>query len=159
MWEQILSLIDRSTPSLLMLFGVWLGWKLNSHSQWKQNRLDRLADSFNALRKIRHVVENVPPDLEIGALRERLTEDKLRKGLSEDFVRLFGLRTELIPFLDSDIVDFIDNHLRPLYIIQTGTYEFREERVAEFAASCLQLRALARRVENRLSEEYEELRK
>ena len=159
MWEQFLSLVERLTPSLLPLLGVWLGWKLHSHSQWKQRRLDRLADSFNALREIRRIVEDVPPDLKIDELRERLADDNFRRNLGNRFVRLFGLRTELIPSLDNDIVDFIDNQLRPLYIIETGTYDLREERVAEFAVSCLELRKLSHRVEKQLSGEYEKLRK
>ena len=159
LWGQLLSIVKEIIPILLPLLGVWLGWRLNSHSQRKQNRLDRLADSFTALKEIRQIAENVPPDLNVDELTKRLGENDFCKKLNHRLIRLFGLRTELIPFLDNDIVDFIDNQLRPLYKIETGAYDLRDECVPKFATCCLRLRTLANRVEKRLCDEYEKLRK
>jgi len=145
---------------LLPLVGVWLGWVLNSHSQRKQRRLERLAESFNALREIRHVVEDIPPDLDEKELNERLASDPdFQKSLSSRLARLFGLRTELIPSLDKEFSELIDKQLQPLYKIQTGSYDFKAERINDFAFSCMRLKELVLQVENRLSDEYEKLKK
>lgn len=160
MFEQILSLLKDIIPKLLPLVGVWMGWVLNSHSQKKQRRLERLAESFNALREIRHVAEDIPPDLNEKELSDRLSSDvEFRKSLSSRLVRLFGLRTELIPTLDKEISELIDKYFQPLYRIKTGSYDLKVEQTSKFSSSCVKLRELVLQVEKRLTNEYEELKK
>lgn len=160
LFEQTLNFLIDLIPKLLPLAGVWLGWGLNSHSQNKKRRLDRLTESFSALKEIRHVVEDIPSDLNKDELHKRLEEHPpFRKSLSFRLIRLFGLRTELIPSLDKDIAELIDNQLRPLYIIETGKYDFKEDRLPEFAVICLKLRESVLNIEKRLTNEYEKLKK
>ena len=58
-----------------------------------------INDKFIALREIRSVVENIPPNLTTKELEEKLKSDPdFRNNLTNRLVRLFGLRNELIPY-------------------------------------------------------------
>jgi len=157
-WEQILGIIDKLTPSLLALIGVYLGWALNSRSQKKLTQLELLESTFNSFREVRSLVDNIPPDLDEAALIEKLRDDKFKKNLSGRLVRLFGLRTELIPSLHAHFVDFIDNKFRYLYEIETGSYELRSDRINNFANACIELRTITLKVEKELNKNYEKLK-
>jgi hypothetical protein len=67
---------------------------------------------------------------------------------------MFGLRNELIPFIETEFIDLIDNRLEPLFIIENGTYTFREEKIEEFANFAADARSLVVSIENKLTTEY-----
>jgi len=155
---KILQLII-SAP-VLTLIGVWLGWVLNSLSQRRQHRMESLQGYFAALREIMAVTSNIPPDLGVSELQSRVESDiGFQNSLSGRLVRLFGLRTELIPYLDKEIIEFIDQRFKPLYTIETGTYEIRSSMSKEFAVAVYQLRLLVESVERRLVSKYENISK
>jgi len=155
---KILQLII-SAP-VLTLIGVWLGWVLNSLSQRRQHRMESLQSYFAALREVMKVTSNIPPDLGVSELQSRVeSEVEFQNSLSGRLVRLFGLRTELIPYLDKEIIEFIDQRFKPLYTIETGTYEIRSNMSKEFAVAVYQLRLLVERVERRLVSKYENISK
>lgn len=156
-WNELIELADKLAPSLLTLLGVLLGWSLNARSQRKQLRLDRLEESFREFREVRTVVENLPSDLDQNALEARLSDDDFRKKISLRLLRLFGLRTELIPSLHRDFRDFIDKRFRPLFEIEAGSYTLRTDKLKEFAECCFDLRRITIRVEEELGKEYEKL--
>lgn len=117
---------------------------------------EHLQGKFYALSKIRAVVDNIPQGLEREEILERLkTDPKLRRQLTGRLVRLFGLRNELIPYLEPEFVELIDTQFQPFYVIQTGTYTFREEKLEEFVVFMEQLPPLVLSAETRLMQEYE----
>ena len=117
---------------------------------------EHLQQKFYALRKVKAVVDNIPRGLERDEVLERLkTDPNLLKELTSRLVRLFGLRNELIPYLEPEFVELIDTQLQPFYIIQTGSYTFREEKLEEFVVFMEQLPPLVLSMEKRLMQEYE----
>jgi len=156
---EILRLVESLAPSVVPILGVWLGWQLGTISQRRQRRLDSLERSFIALREILPVIDQIPSGLSMEELQNRLGDNTFKKSMAERVVRLFGLRRELIPFIDHEFVELIDNKLGPLYIIDAGTYTLRENHVKQFAAILVELRDLSVRVERKLVAEHEKLKK
>jgi len=116
------------------------------------------TDKFEAIRQIKGVIDNIPPNLGKKELEDRLSSDPdFLRSLTIRLVRLFGLRTEMIPFMDQEIVDFIDKKLTPLYIIENGNYTLRADKVQEFASLAYEAKSLVASAEKKLTKEYREL--
>jgi len=119
-----------------------------------------LQQKLFALREIKSIVGNVPPDLGYKQLLVKLMEDSdFRGSLTRRLVRLFGLRNELIPYIDPEFNQLIDTQFQALYIIRTGSYTFREDRMEEFARVAVELRELTLSTEKVLMAEYDRRRK
>lgn len=160
MWQKILDLIEKLGPALVSLAGVWLGWRLGSWSQLRERRVERLNNKLEAQRELMGVVANIPPELDLSSMKHRLEVDpKLRADLSQRLVRLFGLRIELIPFLEKELIEFIEDRFRPLYKIEAGTYTFLEGQTDNFAAAIIELRSLSQKAETSLTKEYDHIMK
>ena len=111
-------------------------------------------DKFNALRKIKSVIANIPPNLNKEELEGRLNSDpEFCSDLTSRLVRLFGLRDELIPFIEQELVDLIDNQLKPLFIIETGTFTFRTDKIQEFANFADEVKTLVASIEGKYTKE------
>jgi len=122
----------------------------------KQNSLDHLEHELEAFRKIKSVVANIPPNLNKNRLFEKLKIDSgFRRRLTNRLFRLFGLRDELIPYIDSRFVDLIDNQLRPLFTIENGKDTFEEEKLEEFVSFTEKIITLTHTLEKELTQEYE----
>ncbi len=158
MLAAILSIIDAIGSEVVTVLAVWLGWRLGTSTQRTQRRLDALERRFEALSEIMAVAENVPSPMSYDELVAQLeNDDGFRRNMSGRLVRLFGLRNELIGWLDPDIVDFIDDRLRPLYRSGVGKYDLQRDRVGEFATLALELPELVARTERKLLRERREL--
>ncbi len=100
------------------------------------------------------VADNVPSHLSYDELVTELeAEGEFRESMSGRLVRLFGLRRELVGWLDPAIVDFIDDRLRPLYRSGVGEYDLPRDRAREFATLALELPELVARTERKLLRE------
>lgn len=150
-WKNFFSFLEKILP----IFGVYFGWRLGRKTLIKQLLLDNLRQKFDALRQIKSVIENIPSNLDKKQLIDKLNSDsQFCESLTGRLVRLFGLRNELIPFLESEFVDLLDKQLEPLFIIETGRYTFRKEKIEEFANFAKEARSLMVSIEKRLTEEY-----
>lgn len=119
-----------------------------------------LQQKLFALREIKSIIGNIPPDLGYKQLLEKLKKDSdFRGALTRRLVRLFGLRNELIPYIDPEFTELIDTQFQALYIIRTGAYTFREDRMEEFARVAVELRELTLSMERALMAEYDKRRK
>ena len=151
MLAAILSIIDAIGSGVVALIAVWLGWRLGASTQRTQRRLDALERRFEALSAIMAVADNVPSDLSYDQFVTRLeTDDEFRGSMSGRLVRLFGLRRELVGWLDPAIVEFIDDRLRPLYRSGVGEYDLPRDRAREFATPALELPELVAGTERKL---------
>lgn len=104
------------------------------------------------------MADNVPPELSTTDLKARLAEDpEFCMRLNHRLIRLFGLRTELTPYLEPEIRRFIDGTFRPLFTIAVGSYELPPEKVDRFANAAIELRRLTGTVEEKLISEHERL--
>jgi hypothetical protein len=145
-------------PPLISVAGVWLGWRLGTHSQLKQRRLEHLQSRLAALREVMSVTSNIPPDLGLNDLKARLAGDaEFCKNLKYRLISMFGLRIELMPYLEPEIRRFIDYTFRPLFTMGVGSYELLPDRVDKFAQAAIELRRLANTVEEKLISEHEML--
>ncbi len=154
-WENFFSFLEKIGPYVISLIAVWFGWALSKKSYVKEISLDNLRRKFNALRKIKTVLDNIPPNLSKEDLSDRLTRDaEFRKGLSERIQRLFGLRNELMPHIDPEFVEFIDEKFKSLFNIATGVYTYKEEKNDEFAAFLVEATTMADSIEKKLTKEY-----
>ena len=121
----------------------------------RQLLVDTLKNNFDALREIKSVIKDIPPDLNKEGLIERLSNDAdFRNSLTGRMVRLLGLRNELIPYIAPEFVDLIDTQLKPLFAIENGRYTFRPEKLEAFAMFADEARLLVSSIETKLIEEY-----
>ena len=110
-----------------------------------------VKDKLKAISQIKFITDNIPPSLDTKELTEKLKDDSgFCINLADRLVQLFGLRNKLVLYIKADIVEFIDTQLKPLYMIQTGTYTFRKEKLYEFAVCIVQLRSMINSVEKTL---------
>ena len=152
------SITKTIAPPLISLASVWIGWRLGVHSQWKQRRVDNLQKRLDALREVMTVASDVPPEISITDLKAKLVaEPEFCRSLSSRLNRLFGLRTELTPYLEPELRRFIDFTFCPLFISGVGSYALRPEKTDGFAYACIELYRLAKTVEEKLISEHEVL--
>jgi hypothetical protein len=158
--EEILKAIEGIVrviaPPLISVAGVWIGWRLGTHSQWKQRRLDNLLSRLAALREVMSVTDNIPSNLDFTGLKLKIANDpEFYKNLNYRLIRLFGLRTELTPYLEPEIRKFIDYSFRPLFDIGVGSYKLLPDKEDKFAHAAIELRRITNSVEEKLIKEHE----
>jgi hypothetical protein len=149
--SQQLALIMTLLTAAVSLVGVWLGSKLSSRNERRKRELELLERRFEAFRQLREVIDNIPRQETVDELTARLkTEPGLLNSLKHRLVRLFGLRRELVLYLDDKIVLYIDQRLHPLFRAETGTYELKSGVEDGFARCCVELVGEVDRVEKQL---------
>jgi len=154
-WQSFFGFLEKLGLLVVPLIAAYIGWRLSQKTYVRQLLVDTLKNKFDALREIKSVMGNIPPDLNKEGLIERLrNDDDFRNSLTGRMVRLFGLRNELIPFIAPEFVDLIDTQLEPLFTIENGRYTFRPERLQAFAMFADEARLLVSSIETKLTEEY-----
>ena len=154
-WQSLFGFFEKLGLLVVPIIAVYVGWRLSQKTYVRQLVVDTLKNKFDALREIKSVIGNIPPDLNKEGLIERLSDDDdFRNSLTGRMVRLFGLRNELIPFIDPEFVDLIDTQLEPLYTIENGRYTFRPEKLQSFAMFADKARLLVSSIEAKLTEDY-----
>lgn len=154
----ITEVIRSVSTAFFPIVGVWLGWNLSTRTQRKQRKLDALEKRFAALREIKQVADNIPPDISASDLRDKLEKmPDFRSNLSNRFVRLLGLRNDLIPYLDLEFVKFIDKTFNPLHMIEIGNFALHENNYGKYANAAVELRKIVIQVETKLTDEYKKL--
>ena len=154
-WQSFFGFLEKLGLLVVPLIAAYIGWRLSQKTYVRQLLVDTLRNKFDALREIKSIIGNIPPDLNKEDLIERLrNDDDFRNSLTSRMVRLFGLRNELIPFIAPEFVDLIDTQLEPLFTIENGRYNFRPEKLQAFAMFADKARLLVSSIETKLTEEY-----
>jgi len=154
-WQSFFGFLEKLGLLVVPLIAAYIGWRLSQKTYVRQLLVDTLKNKFDALREIKSVIGNIPPDLNKEGLIERLSnDDNFQNSLTDRMVRLFGLRNELIPFIAPELVDLIDTQLEPLFTIENGSYTFRPEKIQAFAIFADKARQLVSSIETKLTEEY-----
>jgi hypothetical protein len=154
-WQSFFGFLEKLELLVVPLIAAYIGWRLSQKTYVRQLLVDTLKKKFDALREIKSVMGNIPPDLNKEGLIERLrNDDDFRNSLTGRMVRLFGLRNELIPFIAPEFVDLINTQLEPLFTIESGRYTFRPEKLQAFAMFADKARLLVSSIETKLTEEY-----
>src|SRR3972149_5032876 len=135
-WQSLFNFLEKIGVSIF-------GWKLSQKTYNKQLLVDTIKQKFDALREIKSTIENIPPNLSKQELAAKLKSDPdFCENLTNRLVRIFGLRNEFIPFIETEFIDLINKRLEPLYIIENGTYIFREEKIEDFATFAMEAKSL-----------------
>ena len=154
-WQSFFGFLEKLGLLVVPLIAAYIGWRLSQKTYVRQLLVDTLKNKFDALREIKSVMGNIPPELDKEGLIERLkNDDNFRESLTGRMVRLFGLRNELIPFIAPEFVDLIDTQLERLFTIENGRYTFRPEKLQAFAMFADKARLLVSSIETKLTEEY-----
>jgi hypothetical protein len=154
-WQSFFGFLEKLGLLVVPLIAVYAGWRLSQKTYVRQLIVDTLKNKFDALRAIKEVIGNIPPDLNKEGLIERLSQDMyFRNSLTSRMERLFGLRNELIPFITPEFVDLIDTQLEPLFEIENGSYTFRTDKIEAFALFAHNARSLVLYTETKLTNEY-----
>ena len=154
-WQSFFGFLEKIGLLVVPVIAAYIGWRLSQKTYVRQLLVDTLKNKFDALREIKSVIGNIPPDLNKDGLIHRLSIDgNFRDSLANRIVRLFGLRNELIPFIAPEFVDLIDTKLEPLFTIENGSYTLRLEKLPEFAMFADEARLLVSSIEMKLTEEY-----
>jgi hypothetical protein len=149
--SQELALIMSLITAVVSLIGVWLGSKLSTRNERRRHGLEMLENRFEAFRQLKGVIDNIPRETTVDELTARLkTEPELLNSLKHRLVRLFGLRRELVPYLDDKIALYIDQRFHSLFRAETGTYELKPTVEEEFARCCVELGGEVDRLEKEL---------
>lgn len=115
---------------------------------------ESLSKRLHSIQEIRRVIDDIPR-VDRGELYYKLfNNDDLCNSLTSRLVRLFGLRRELIPYLEQELVDLIDNEFEQFYVIEVGHYTFRKEKLYEFAVCVDKLAKVVREFEKKLTDEH-----
>ncbi len=156
-WPSLFGFLEKLGLLVVPLIAAYVGWRLSQKSFARQLLVDSLKNKFDALRELKSIIGNIPPDLNEKAIVEKMRNNKeFRESLTGRMVRLFGLRNELIPFIAPEFVELIDSQLEPLYIIENGSYDFKFEKIQEFAVFAEKAKRLVSSIEIKLSAEYKE---
>ncbi len=152
---QLLTVIEKFGSAIISLIAVYFGWRLGYYSERRRRELEILEKKIEALRELRGVVDNIPRDTKAEQLAERMKIDsEFKNNLKHRLVRLFGLRRELIPFLDDKIIFLIDKRFMPLFLIETGSYDLKADVTDAFAKCCEDLIIETDNLEKCLTESY-----
>jgi hypothetical protein len=138
----------------LVTLGVILGIAVQAQIKLSKAIDESLEYRLNALREIISIVDNIPK-VSIYDLSAKLyTDAEYCKQLASRLVRLFGLRRELIPYLEPEFINLIDNELAQLYVIELGTYTFKNDMVHKLIDFCEKVTKFVQTTEMKLTKEY-----
>jgi hypothetical protein len=152
---ELLAVIEKWGSAIIPLIAVYLGWRLGYYSERRRRELEILEKKIDALRALREVVDNIPRDIKAEELAERMkTDSEFKENLKHRLVRLFGLRRELIPYLDEKITFLIDKRFMPLFLIETGSYDLKADATDAFAKCCEELTIETDNLEKDLTQSY-----
>ena len=137
---QVISLVAQLAPVVIPPIAVYLGWKLGNQSERRRRVSELLEKRFDAFRQLKAVTDSIQRGDTVEQLAGRFaTEPELLSALKHRLVRVFGLRRELVPYLDHKIALYIDQELYPLFHAETGTYELKPGVEHRFAQCCVEL--------------------
>ena len=115
---------------------------------------ESLSERLLSIQEIRKVTDNIP----------RVTGDELFIKLQNDneflssftsrLLRIFGLRRELIPVIEPELINLIDDELEPLFNIGVGNYSLKNDKLKQFAMVAVKLAEMVRAIENKLTQEH-----
>lgn len=153
--SQFMALISSIAPAVIPLIAVYIGWKLSSQSERRKRALENLEKRFEAFRQLKQVIDNIPRELSAKELEARMnSEPEFLKSIEHRLIRLFGLRRELIPYLDESMVSFIDRRFSPLFRAETGSCDLKPDALESFSRCCEDLVKETDSIEKRLGELY-----
>ena len=151
--SQFISLLATIAPAIIPLIAVYFTWKLSNQSERRKRILENLENRFHALRQLKAVIDNIPRGLSAEELEIRLiNEPEFLNSLKSRLMRILGLRRELIPYLDDNIISFIDQRFSSLFNSEAGHADLKPDSIKAFAKCCVELIIETDAIEKKLIE-------
>ena len=141
-----------SLVTSLAILGVAIRAQLKLARVLDESLLQRLQ----SIQEIRKVTDFIPKTTAESLLNKLSTDANYLRRFSSIIQRLFGLRRELIPNLEPDLVTLIDNELEPLCAIESGGHEIKSEKLQELSILAIKLSEVVRLAEHKLTQEHRE---
>ena len=138
----------------LVCLAVILGIGVQAQVKLAKIQDEPLLERLNSIREIMQVIHDIPRTSADELFKRLDGDEEFRNSLPRRLVRLFGLRSELIPHIEPELIDLIDNELEQFYIIGVGLYTFKKEKLHEFSIVAEKLVSIVWEIEKKLTEEY-----
>ena len=87
-------------------------------------------------------------------LKKLKSDDEFLTSFTFRLLRIFGLRRELIPVIEPELISLIDDGLEPLFNIEVGKYSLKDGRLDQFATLAVELAEMVRAIEKKLTLEH-----
>jgi hypothetical protein len=139
--------------SLIALAAI-LGIGVQAQAKLAKVLDESLSERLLSIQEIRKVTDNIPR-VTANELFKKLKDDKEFLGsFTSRLLRVFGLRRELVPVREPELINLIDNELEPLFDIGVGQYSLKEGKLKQFATLAVKLTEMVRTFEAKLMEEH-----
>jgi len=115
---------------------------------------ESLSERLLSIQEIRKVTDNIPRVTANELLNKLESDNEFLTSFTARLLRIFGLRRELIPIIEPELISLIDNKLEPLFNIGIGNYTLKKGKLKQFAAIAVELAEMVRAIENKLTQEH-----
>ncbi len=124
-----------------------------------QVKLAKVLDEYISkrllsIKKIRKVTNSIPRVTENELFIKLENENAFCSSLTSRLVRIFGLRRELIPIIEPELISLIDDELEPLFNIGVGKCTLKDDKLKQFAVVALKLYEMVQVIENKLVQKH-----
>jgi hypothetical protein len=104
----------------LVSLGVILGIGVQAQVKLAKALDESLSERLRTIQEIRKVTENIPRVTADELLKKLKTDDEFLISLTMRLARIFGLRRELIPTIEPELINLIDDEFEPLFNLEVG---------------------------------------
>ena len=138
----------------LVCVAVILGTGVQAQIKLAKIQDETLSERLNSIREIMQVTNDIPRVSATELFKKLEDDEEFRNSLTRRLVRLFGLRRELIPYLEPELINLIDEEFEQFYVTGVGLYTFKKEKLNEFAVFVEKLANTVRGIEKKLTDDY-----
>lgn len=150
--EGVVAVLTTVVVILLGWFSGLFKWFLGLLRKTTNNSSNQEVEAFHQIKK---QIDDIPPDLNEDQLTEKLRSDpEFKRSLTNRIVRLFGIRSEYVPYLPQKFIDLIDKDMKQLYIIGNGHYDFKEDKIEAFAKFAIKAQSVVDSMEKHIIKKY-----
>lgn len=75
-WPSFFGFLEKLGLLVVPLIAAYIGWRLSQKSFARQLLVDSLKNKFDALRELKSVIGNIPPDINEKVLVEKMRNNK-----------------------------------------------------------------------------------
>jgi len=115
---------------------------------------ESLSERLLSIQEIRSVTDNIPRVTANELFLKLKNDNEFLSSFTSRLLRIFGLRRELIPVIEPELISLIDDELEPLFNIEVGRYFLKKNELEQFAIVAFKLAETVREIENKLTQEH-----
>jgi len=115
---------------------------------------ESLSERLLSIQEIWKITNSIPRVSANELFMKLKNDNEFLTAFTHRFLRIFGLRRELIPVIEPELINLIDDELEPLFNIEVGRYFLKESKLKQFALVSIKLADMVRVIENKLTQEH-----